>query len=248
METVTLLGVTLHIVTRDEAYRTVLEFFEQKKQHRIFTPNPEMLVAAQKDETFRTILNTGDLNICDGKGIELAVKQKIERIPGADFMLDICTLAEEKRKTVYLLGGGRNGSAAKAEEVLRMQFPNLVIAGYSEGPQIQIVNQELHMEKEENDRLLEQIQKAAPDILFVAFGHKKQEYWIHNFLSKAPSVKIAMGVGGTFDFIAGIQKRAPRWVRKLGFEWFWRLMHEPRRIRRIWNAIIVFPLLVLRKR
>jgi N-acetylglucosaminyldiphosphoundecaprenol N-acetyl-beta-D-mannosaminyltransferase len=84
---------------------------------------------------------------------------------------------------------------------------------------------------------------ASPDILFVALGAPKQERWIFENLNKLESVKLAMGVGGAFDFLSGKTKRAPLWMRKIGLEWFWRLIIEPRRVKRIIDAVIVFPVI-----
>jgi N-acetylglucosaminyldiphosphoundecaprenol N-acetyl-beta-D-mannosaminyltransferase len=99
-----------------------------------------------------------------------------------------------------------------------------------------------------NDDDMAAIQSAQPDLLFVAFGHGRQEGWIAQNLPRLPSVAVAMGVGGTFDFIAGRAKRAPIIFRQIGLEWLWRLFREPRRWRRIIDAVIVFPYLVIRSR
>ncbi|MBI2117865.1 WecB/TagA/CpsF family glycosyltransferase, partial [Candidatus Peregrinibacteria bacterium] len=88
--------------------------------------------------------------------------------------------------------------------------------------------------------------EAKPRLLLVAFGAPEQDLWIDRYLSAMPSVRVAMGIGGTLDFLAGVRKRAPALVQKLGFEWLWRLLNEPWRLRRIWNAVVVFPWLVVR--
>jgi N-acetylglucosaminyldiphosphoundecaprenol N-acetyl-beta-D-mannosaminyltransferase len=85
----------------------------------------------------------------------------------------------------------------------------------------------------------------APELLLVAFGHPKQEMWIARHLPDLPSVKVAVGIGGTLDYWSGAKKRAPQFLRSLGLEWFWRLMQEPKRWRRIFDAVVVFPSLVL---
>ena len=81
---------------------------------------------------------------------------------------------------------------------------------------------------------------AQPDILFVAFGHGKQEKWIYENLKDLPGVKVAMGVGGAFDFVSGNKKRAPKWMRVIGLEWLYRLIHEPNNLGRIWKATVIF--------
>jgi len=241
-----ILGVRIDMSARKEALTKVSDFLHGSTQRKIFTPNPEMLVEANRDVggSFREILNTGDLNICDGRGIQLVAGGGIERIPGTDFMLDICGLAEKEGKSVYLLGSGDDEVVRETTEELQKQFPKLCIVGYHKGPEI--TNGQVH--SEDNKQVLSSIQEVGPDILFVAFGHKKQEVWIHENLSKVPSVKVAMGVGGAFDFIAGKISRAPQWMQKIGLEWVYRLLREPWRIKRIWNATVVFLYYVYVKR
>jgi N-acetylglucosaminyldiphosphoundecaprenol N-acetyl-beta-D-mannosaminyltransferase len=105
---------------------------------------------------------------------------------------------------------------------------------------VRVVDSEITIDEEVNSAVIDTINTGKPDILFVAFGHVKQEYWIHTYLKQLPSVQVAMGVGGALDFIGGTSKRAPKWVRYIGFEWLYRLMREPKRIGRIWNATAYF--------
>lgn len=239
-----ILGVRIDKVSLNEARQKVREFLNSNSQHTIFTPNPEMLVEAHEDKKFKEILNSSSLNICDGKGIQFVAKEKIERIPGVDFMLEICKIATEQGRSVYLLGSGQTGGPNKAVKILQNKFPNLKIAGSSSGNNItmkQYNNETIpELDKSKNEKLITEIAKTEPSIIFVGFGHKKQEWWITENLAKMPSVKIAMGVGGAFDFIGGNVKRAPKWMRNIGLEWLYRLIREPRRIKRIWNATIVF--------
>ena len=99
-----------------------------------------------------------------------------------------------------------------------------------------------------NKQLIRRINNAQPEILFVALGAPKQEIWIYENLKKMPSVKLAMGVGGSFDFISGRIKRAPLIFQRLGLEWLWRLILEPRRIKRIYNATAKFGWVVLKNK
>jgi N-acetylglucosaminyldiphosphoundecaprenol N-acetyl-beta-D-mannosaminyltransferase len=226
-----ILGVRVDEYTKEEALLKVLAFLRDGKQHTIFTPNPEMLVDAQNDEQFRNILNSGSLNICDGVGIELVSGGKLKRISGVDFMQDICRLAAKEEKRVYVLGSLDDTVLQKTKTFLEKQFPGLQICGMDPG-----------------DGTVEHIRAAVPDILFVAFGHPKQEKWIHENLAKLPSVKISMGVGGACDMLAGKTPRAPRFLRAIGLEWLWRLLIEPRRIRRIWKATGAFLFLFFTKK
>ncbi len=232
-----ILGVRVDSVDKSSALSKVADFLASGEGNMVFTPNPEMLVDAQKDAYFKEVLNAGDLNLCDGKGITLVAKEAFERIPGVDFMVDMCGLAAEKNKSVYLLGSGSNEVLKECKHALLEKFPNLKIVGMHPG--IQISN-DFTFDTEKNDALIDDIILSAPDILFVAFGHKKQEKWIYGFLPDLPSVRVAMGVGGSFDFISGKVKRAPEIFRRLGLEWLYRLIREPRRIKRIWKATVVF--------
>ncbi|MFA6426849.1 MAG: WecB/TagA/CpsF family glycosyltransferase [Candidatus Magasanikbacteria bacterium] len=235
-----ILDVRIDILDKSKALQKVAEFLESNKQYKIFTPNPEMLVDAQKDREFKDILNSSDLNICDGRGIQLVSREKIERIPGVDFMLDICKLAEQKKYSVYFLGSDSSEVISNLKLVIQNKFPNLKIAGLHRGHKLLVANYQLKYDKEKNDELIAEITMAQPDILFIAFGHVKQERWIHENLKDLPSVKIAMGVGGAFDYTAGMKKRAPAWMRKIGLEWLFRLLYEPKRIGRIIKATLFF--------
>ncbi len=234
-----ILGVRIDNFTKTQALQKASEFLNSQKQHKIFTPNPEMLVDAQKDKYFKNVLNSGDLNVCDGIGLSLVSGCK--RIPGTDFMEDICALAEKEDKSVYLLGSGSDEVVKKTAEVLQMKYSQLKIVGCNRGVKIErLKDYKIGYDKEKNDEILHDIIMQAPDILFVAFGHGKQEKWIYENLKHLPSVKIAMGVGGAFDYISGKIPRAPLFLRKIGLEWMHRLLKEPKRIGRVWKAIVQF--------
>jgi N-acetylglucosaminyldiphosphoundecaprenol N-acetyl-beta-D-mannosaminyltransferase len=235
------MGIRIDNWCRIEALGKVGAFIVDKKQHMIFTPNPEMLVDTQKDGYFREVLNKADLNICDGKGIQLVSKEKLERIPGSDFMIDICSFAEQNKYSVFFLGSRSRAVTEKLTKNVQDKFRTLKIVGSHQGLSItKLADGQISYNKDENNELVAEIVMARPDILFVAFGHGKQEKWIYENLTDMPSVKIAMGVGGAFDYISGSKKRAPSWMRSLGMEWFFRLLYEPKRVGRIWKATFIF--------
>jgi N-acetylglucosaminyldiphosphoundecaprenol N-acetyl-beta-D-mannosaminyltransferase len=255
--------------TKTQVLQTVRDFLHSNTSHTLFTPNPEMLVAARRYSQFRETLNRSDLNICDGFGIQLLTLGAVQRMPGVDLMLDICRIAQEEGKSIFLLGSGSDSVLEKTKTELLRQFPRLNIVGMYRGISIEIVtkppsvqnkekiiiNYELPVTsslieytKDENDQLLDEIISVAPDILFVAFGHIKQETWIVQNLAQLPSVRLAMGVGGSFDFVGGSVVRAPILFRSVGLEWLWRLLHQPRRFWRIVDAVIVFPCLYFFRR
>jgi len=243
-----ILDVKIQNLTEKQAKRKVAKFLNMPKTQTIFTPNPEMLVAAHKDQYFKDILNEADLNIPDGFGIRLWAKEKVHRITGVDFFEEVCSLAEEKDKSVYLLGSGSEKVLAGVEQKLKKNFPNLRIAGKHIGSKIAFENTEygkvLDLDEAENEKIIDEIIDAAPDVLFVALGHEKQEKWIYKYKEDLPSVKLAMGIGGTFDFYSGKVRRAPKWMRRIGMEWFFRLITQPWRVKRIFTALVVFSWLV----
>ena len=248
-ESMQLLGVRIDTLSMEQTGQRARDFLHSKKQHMIFTPNPEMLVSAHRNAYFKTVLNEADVNVCDGRGIELLSKEKITRLPGIDVMKVLCGLAQESEKSVYLLGSGDSTTIAAAAEQIRTEFPALRIVGYDKGMNI-IKKSEcetISYDDDDNERMITDIIMAAPDILFVGFGHEKQELWIYEQLPNLPSVRIAMGVGGSFDILAGKLKRAPVVLQRIGLEWLWRLILQPRRLKRIWNAVIVFPFLCVTK-
>lgn len=251
--TAKILGIRIDQVTQKQALEKVAGFLDSQKQNTIFTPNPEMLVDAQKDRYFQEVLNSGDLNTCDGTGLVFASFGKLKKIAGVDFMLDICSLAQEKNKSVYLLGSGDDDVVKRAAGELKKRFKDLKICGFNKGLKIataeagprphggkRLEDCKIEYDETGNGDILYDIIMQAPDILFVGFGHGKQEKWIYENLAQMPSVKVAMGVGGGFDFLSGKVKRAPKFMRFLGLEWLWRLILEPWRVKRIFKATVIF--------
>lgn len=212
------LGVKIDDITMDQAVETVEGWLSGKDKHYIVTTNPEFIVTAQEDSTFKKILNMADLSIPDGQGLKIG--SDIECIiSGVDFMEALCKMAEDLAFTVGFLGGGL-GVAEKAAECLIKKYPGLKVSFISDGGKVDGLG-----------KLPKSLKLPKTDILFVGFGHPKQEYWIWENLPKIP-VKVAMGVGGSFDYISGKIPRAPKWVRNLGLEWLFRLVIQPWRIKR----------------
>ncbi|KKP98932.1 MAG: Glycosyltransferase WecB/TagA/CpsF family [Parcubacteria group bacterium GW2011_GWD2_38_12] len=228
-----ILGVKIDNITFQDAIEKARALLGDDKQNLMVTCNPEILLHADKDNFFRDILNSASICVADGFGLILASKflkdSLMERVVGVDFVGDFCKICEKESKSVYLLGG-RDGIAQKTADRLKKRFPDLKISGWLDGG----------INLKDCCKL---IKSASPDVLFVALGAPRQEKWIYDNLREIPSVKLAIGVGGAFDFISGNVKRAPKFMRRLGLEWLWRLIIQPWRIRRIFNAVIVFPIL-----
>ena len=238
MSRIMLLEIPIDAVTRTGAVERLQTMLVSSKPHHVMTPNSEMLVAAQKDEHFRRVLQRSDLNLPDSQGIVWMAAYTghvvPERVTGIDTVIAFCATLTEA-DSIFLLGAAP-GVASIAAVALANRNPHLKIAGTFSGS------------PSENDAaaIVEQINAAHPHILFVAYGAPAQDIWIAKHLKNMPSVRIAMGVGGTFDFLAGTQKRAPKIMQRFGFEWLWRLVREPSRLPRILNAVLVFPWLVIR--
>lgn len=236
-----ILNVRVDNLSFSETMHKIADFLAEEKLHQIATVNPEFIVAAQKDKEFKEVLNSADLNVPDGFGLKLAAivtRQQIgERITGVDLTWELAKIAEEKGYSIYFLGA-KEGVAVVAVQKMKILYPELKIAGTSS-------------KNPDDSDVLDDIKNANPDILLVAYGAPKQDKFINrikNEESRIKNLKIAMGVGGTFDYIAGVLPRAPKWMRSLGLEWLYRLIRQPSRIGRIYTALIKFPLLVLFKR
>ena len=236
-----ILGVRFDLAGIHQAAGIVCDWLKDGKKRYIATPNPEFVAAAQKDEEFRQVLTNADLSITDGRGIQLAARflgmPVPERIAGTDFMAELCKRFLELQIPVFLLGG-ENGSADKCAKKLINDFSNLQIAGFFEGDAGEAGDTET----------ANAINRTNAQVVFVAYGAPKQEKWIARNLHKLTNIKAAMGVGGAFDYISGNVSRAPIFMRKLGLEWLWRLFKQPRRFNRIFRAVIIFPLLVLKEK
>ncbi len=223
------LGVKIDDITMDEAVRTISSWLSKSGKHSIVTPNPEILVAAKEDNQLQIVLNKSNLAVPDGIGLKMAGIKN--RISGTDLMVNLIKLAAEKGYTVGLLGG-RDKVAEKVAENLKKKFPKLKISFASSGGDIDESGINKYSSNVARSKFsLRSNNIPTTDLLFVAFGPPKQEKWIARNLKKIP-VKIAMGVGGAFDFISGEIPRAPKWIRVLGLEWLFRLIVEPWRIRR----------------
>jgi N-acetylglucosaminyldiphosphoundecaprenol N-acetyl-beta-D-mannosaminyltransferase len=231
-----ILGVRVHALSADEAVRRISAILLAGGRHTIIPVNPEMIMTAQRNDGFRETINGADLALVDGIGVLLAARlrgvRNIERMPGSDTVELLASLAARQGLRLYLLGAAP-GVAEEAGRRLQSRHRGLVIAGaYAGSP----------AETDAAD-ICARIAASGADILFVAYGAPQQELWIARHRAQLP-VRLAMPVGGTFDFLAGVASRAPIWVRRSGLEWLYRLFQEPRRYRRM-LALPAFAFLAL---
>lgn len=228
-------------VSFENTVQCLNKFLAEEKVHVIYTPNTEIVMLAKKNEELKKILNESDLTIPDGIGLIYASKIKgnplPERVTGYDTSIKLLEIANDKGYSIYLLGG-KEGVAKEAKERLKKTYPNIRIAGYHNG-----YFKGAHLgydNHEEEQEIIKEINESKPDILFVGLGAPKQENWISANKDKL-NCKVIIGNGGTIDVLAGRVKRAPEVFQKLGLEWFYRLIKEPKRIKRQ----IVLPIFML---
>lgn len=226
LPTVTILGVPVHAVTMTGALDAVRGFMADPRLHQIATVNPEFVMAAQENAAFAEVLRSADLNLPDGVGLLYAARWQgtplPERVPGSAFVYHLAGLAAAEGWPLFLLGAGP-GVAEEAAAILRARYPGLTIAGtYAGSP-----------DAAENDALVARINASGAQVLYVAYGAPKQDLWIARNREALTAVRVAVGVGGSLDFITGRAVRAPQWVQDAGLEWLHRLVKEPWRWRRM---------------
>jgi len=228
---VTILGVRVDDVTYDEAVAIAEALIDRGGAHQFATVNPEFIMAAQRDEDFRAVLARTALNVPDGIGVVWAARRRgvqlRERVAGVDLMQALCALASRRQWRVFFLGA-QPGVAEQVAAQMVVCYPGLTVAGtYAGTPG---VTEELAIGA--------RIRAARPQLLFVAYGAPAQDKWLARNLplilpeaDARPGI-LGMGVGGAFDFVAGVQKRAPLWLQRLHLEWLYRLIRQPWRWRR----------------
>lgn len=260
------LGTGISLAKRGGVVRTLSEWVGRGSQRAfVVTANAEILMWAKKHKSYREILNRAQLVITDGFGLMPAywwqvywrrggsLRERLnildwwrgfgelERYPGRLLVGDLCSASAKRKWRIFLLGG-QPGVAEKAAQVLKSKFGgsrgDLRVVGFS-GPE-NVVGETVEEWKE----IKEKVNSFRPHFLFVAFGHPRQEEWIAKHLSDL-DVGVAMGVGGTLDYIVGSQKKPATVFQRLGIEAFWRLLTQPRRWRRVWTALVEFPLSVV---
>lgn len=235
-ETVRILGIDIDNINVEEAGEITKNLIENsnKSCKVIVAPNTEFIMMAQKDEEFYNILRGADLATPDSVGVmiggKLQKKPFKQRIPGQMYFRKVLEVGEKEGWTFYLLGG-KDDVPELATENIKKIYPNIKIVGYHEG----------FFEHDSEEKVIKEINKLKPNVLFVAMGAPLQEKWIEKHKNEL-KVDVAAGQGGTFDYEAGKIQRAPVVFQKLGIEWFWRLMLQPSRFFRM----IVLPIYLMK--
>lgn len=208
--------------------RYVQEVIETEGKSFCIAINPEKVQRASHDPALRKVLNQADIGICDGVGVAIAARllygRALKRCTGCDLFLELVDSAARNNWSVYLLGASPQSNEA-ASAKLEKTYPNLRIAGRHDG----------YFEK--NSDMIRRINDSEADMLFVAMGSPKQEYWISENRD-AIEAPFCMGVGGSFDVLSGLAARAPMLFRKTGTEFLFRLITNPSR----WRRQLVLPM------
>jgi N-acetylglucosaminyldiphosphoundecaprenol N-acetyl-beta-D-mannosaminyltransferase len=238
-----LLGTPIDPVGRDTALELIGTWLagSEGALHHVVTVNPEFVVEARRNARFREVLWAASLATVDGIGVVLAARalrvQAGERVTGVDLVEGLAEMRHPQGR-LFLLGAAP-GVAQEAAERLRERFPGVQIVGAFPGSP----------RDEDFGEIAARLEEARPSVLLVAFGHPRQDLWIarHREWLATHGILVAIGIGGTFDYLSGRVPRAPRLLRRLGLEWFYRLIRQPWRWRRQ-LALPLFVLLVLRER
>lgn len=228
-ERVTILRVGIDLVTMQSALRIIEKFIVDRKPKMVITADASGIVLAQSDREWQEILERADLVTPDSAGVVWASRKLgnplEERVSGVDLVDQICRLGDQKQYRIFFLGG-ENKVAYDAAKKLNEKYPGFVIVGAEHG----------YFEQSDEAKIVENIRNAKPDILFVGMGIPIQEKFIYRNLYEL-NVPVSMGVGGSFDVLSGRVKRAPRWFQKLRLEWFWRLLQNPKK----WKKVLTLP-------
>lgn len=242
MGRIQLLNIEVDNISMEEALHRIDAMAQDRKPTYVVTPNLDHIVTIERDAYFREAYAHADLILADGKPLLWIAKARKtpirEKISGSDLFPRLAELAANKGYTMFFLGAGE-GIAAQAAEKLKKQYPGLRIAGCYAPP--------IGFERDRSavHEIIQRVQTANPDILVVGLGTPKQEKFLYRYY-KQMGVPVSLGLGASFDFIAGNRKRAPRWMSEHGLEWLYRTLQEPKRLagRYIKDAVCILPILI----
>jgi exopolysaccharide biosynthesis WecB/TagA/CpsF family protein len=237
---INVLGIPVDTLDLDDLVSLVIDKAMTRNFFQISTINLDFLVHGHDDPEVRSIFLENGINVADGAPVVWAGRAlgapELQRVAGADLVPALVAAASEAGLRVFLLGG-EDGAAHHAARRLRLRHPDLQVGVYE--PPVQ------PLEQMDSFEIIRRIDEVEPHLLFVAFGHPKQEKWIYRHRRRLPMV--AMGVGCSLDLVAGRRRRAPQWMQSAGLEWTYRVAHEPRRLAGryvrdgLWSMSVLFP-------
>ena len=223
-----ILNSYVNAISMEETIAEVEKIIEKRVPTQHVVINALKINLMEKDEKLRKIVNSCPIINADGISIIWAAKKLgiplKERITGCDLFQELVKKSAEKGYKIYLFGAEEE-VVKKVKETFEKQYPSLQIVGYRNG----------YFTEKDEPEIVNDIRKSGADILFVAFSSPKKEYWINKYINKL-NVPFVMGVGGSFDIVAQVTARAPRWMQHCGLEWLYRLIQEPRRM---WKRYII---------
>ncbi len=238
IEKVNILGIGISAIQMDDAISKMEEWIEKNEPHYVCVCPVSTIMECQRDERLRDIVNSAGLATPDGMSIvwlsKLSGYPHTERVYGPDLMLAFCRVAQEKGYSNFFYGGA-NDVPEKLVQNLRKRFPRLKVAGTYLPPFRSLT-------QEEDQAVIEMINKASPDVIWVGISTPKQDKWMADHLGSV-AAPVMVGVGAAFNFLSGEVKQAPKWMQRNGLEWLFRLYQEPGRL---WYRYLVYnPLFVL---
>lgn len=223
-----ILNTYVNAISMDETVRRVEEIIKNGVPTQHVVINASKVNLMEKDPELRKIVNGCPLINADGASILWAAKKLgvplKERVTGIDLFLKLVELANEKGYKIYLFGA-KEEVVKKVKGIFEAQYPNLQIAGYRNG----------YFSEQDEEKIVADMANSGADMMFVAFSSPKKEYWVNKYLERL-NIPFVMGVGGSFDVVAGVTDRAPKWMQDHSLEWFYRFIQEPRRM---WKRYIV---------
>lgn len=229
MKRIQILDIPIDNLSYNSALEQIEKYIIERGNHIIVFANPEIILMARQIQEYKEYIKGASLVLPDGIGLIWASKilksPLCERVTGTDMVYSLAKLSQKKGYSLYFLGGER-GVALVAKKNLEKMFPGVKIVGYYHG----------YFDENEEIKIKSDIKEKKPDILMVCLGMYKQEMWIkRNFMDL--NVPVCFGNGGALDFVSGKRKRAFRWMQVLGLEWLFRLIQEPKRIKRQFKLI-----------
>lgn len=220
-----ILGIGIDRIDSNEALRQIGQFIASGTPHQIVTANAEIIYQASKNEKMKDVINAAQMVTADGSGVVWASRQLgqplAQRVTGIDLVNSICEQSAKDKWKIYILGSAP-GVADTAANNIRDRFPGCNIVGTHHG----------YFNEQEEAQIIAELEQLQPDVLFVALGAPKQEYWIADHIQQL-NIPVAMGIGGSMDVLSGNVKRAPKWMQKMSLEWLYRLLIQPTRFKRV---------------